>query len=356
MIVTVLEMAGKKSRARGSKKRSRNNNNRKKSQPASNGGWASGGVRSGGAAGVQTPGHAKASHAELCSALCNPFSDACRGMKYPDGLNGRSIPVQVKYANHAVVDSNGFLAVHVNSALPYGVLVSSAISVAGLATWNTAWSSHVLPSIVSAQGRAYRVVCWGIRITCESPVPDTGGTLMVSTLQEPASISVNPNPLSYWQIGNYLGVETVSYPLTTGKSVIWVGKPQGPRLFRPVGNDNAIVTPLDDPFTSVVFSVAGGVASKTRIAYEVVLNVELTLTQAGLDAGLGHLSGHDPVPNTAGLAMANHVASRLPSAYESHDSLRSQLMAEVRNALGSVGKAAVGRASRAAVAAIGGGM
>jgi len=69
----------------------------KGAKPPKNGGLAFSGMRAAHAGGGQRTmgGSMSKGHIAACCALLNPFNPLCRGMKLPDGLNGRSLPWQI---------------------------------------------------------------------------------------------------------------------------------------------------------------------------------------------------------------------------------------------------------------------
>lgn len=282
--------------------------------------------------------------AEACCAMSNPWDDACRGMKWPDGLSSRSLTMQMRYAFAVQVDGSGSMCLAIIPALDNGVLHATISGTT--ATYGAAYDAHVLPTIFTANAFTYRFINFGVRMTAISSVATTAGQIVITTLGEAPVLS------STVTIGNYYGIENYSDGAAVGKEYTWVARPTGPRLFVP---RTGATSTLDCNWTTLQFSILNGIPNGTTFLFEVCANVEYTLNGTGSTAGLGALSQPDPPANQPLISAAQTLTNKRPSVTEGPPStLRAQLKSEIKSALSGVAKGVIRKGEKAALSALGG--
>lgn len=267
--------------------------------------------------------------AQMCCVMSNPFDPRCKGCKFPDGQNGRSLPIQVRASQTLQLGSTLFSgAVAPNTTggivcfapdLSYGIIgpVSSG--------WNSStnvWAfdnsyghngTYGTPSIFTTYGGSYRIVCWGIHFTVISSVPNTSGVAYLNTYEAPPAVS------TYYHSGQMAGVDSETIPLATGASFTWVSKNIGPRSFVPQSTAAITGSPQQN-FTSCILEVVGGVANATTILAEYVFNIEFqvaTVTAgtggtAGANAGIQEMAPADPPASSHVVDKIQHVQRETP--------------------------------------------
>jgi hypothetical protein len=242
-----------------------------------------------------------------CCTLANPFAASCKGCKLPDGMNGRSLPFQIRGISNYIVDSGGYYFLEIAPFMPYGILTAASRATA---VWTLAstWAEYNVPSIFTTYAGLYRIVCAGVKITVVSSVPNTSGTMILSTLDNFI------NPSNTYTSGTMDAQDVVVVPLATGAEYVWLAKPTGPRIFLNQSTSSATEVVAGPPFTSLIVDISGGVASLTSISVEYVFNLEMQFTagSGGLSAGLGHLTPPDPPANTPLIDRVQHTQRVMP--------------------------------------------
>lgn len=113
-------------------------------------------------------------------ACANPFDLAVRGVRIPDSTTYPSATVMGTERSVATADANGNC---VFSYFPYPnycrdsgstIAVGGVVTYAGTATAITQYTS------LNSISHSFRVVGWGIRINCLSPITSAGGNLYVA--------------------------------------------------------------------------------------------------------------------------------------------------------------------------------
>lgn len=250
--------------------------------------------------------------AGACCAYLNPFDPACDGCKWPDGLNGRSIPITIR-ARHGI---NGFIGTSVNNmaiytaSLPYPILTPNTFTAPVTYNLNTTMTAITVPGIFSTWCNSYRVVCWGVKVIVSSNMANSQGTMILTTMEDVVG------PGGTYTSGNMLGLATESVPITPGTSYTWISKPTGAlaRDFQQKNYNTGIVP----GWTSLCVD-AFGVTSLTTIEVEVVYHVEMRVGVDGSVAGIAGLAGRDPAPSPAVVSAVGRAQTSMPNHFTGPD-------------------------------------
>lgn len=63
---------------------------------------------------------------KACCILMNPFDPDCRGCKWPDGQNGKSLPIQIRYRGFTTLNlgnSTNQNMLHFHAGLPNNTML-----------------------------------------------------------------------------------------------------------------------------------------------------------------------------------------------------------------------------------------
>jgi len=259
---------------------------------------------SSGAGAMRRMSMARTSGAGMACCLANPFHPSCRGMKLPDGQNGRSLPMQVRGQTTLIANANGKGFEQLTGSLPACFLVAAS-ETGGVYTLNATRGAATVPAIFTNFATLYRIVCWGVHITCTSPVTSTGGSLILTTTNSYKAVG------STYTSGVMDGEEVEVVPLATGCSYVWTSRPLGPRVFVPPNTTAGTETSI---FTTLIIDMLGAVAGATTINIEYVFNIECQVTGGtGVAAGLEHLAPKDPPPMPKAIEVAAATSGAKPS-------------------------------------------
>jgi len=270
-------------------------------------------------------------HIAACCALLNPFNPLCRGMKLPDGLNGRSLPWQIHGGFVTTVNSSGNCLIQLAPTFPYGIATTQTFTTPNY-TMPNGQAPYNFGSFLSNNADAVRVVNFGAKIGVTSPVGSTGGNIIVSSLNTQLGQS------AVWPTFTFDAAEVDMYPAYTGEVITWWSKPLGPRTFTAL-NDTSTVYPYPT-FTSLLVEVVGAVASATVVTVEYFANIEIQLVvNASTTAGLTHLIPVDPEPMPALMLDVAKVSRALPHAMQgAADQVAKAVEAAAAQAISNGGK------------------
>lgn len=306
-----------KAKARPAKRRARRSRKAPRQPSASliNGGWAypKGSSRANSGFPTLQPKIMR-NMVTACCALVDPFSEMCRGCKLPDGQNGKSMPFQIRGHVGLVVDSGGYACMQFAPVFPYGILNTASRSSATY-TLNADTNTYYVPSVFSNFSN-FRVVCGAIKLVVNSSVPNTSGSIILSTLENAIATG------GTWTSGSLDALEVFSSALATGKEFIWTTRPVGPRTFQGCLFNSTTNTGGNNAFTSLVVDLYGGTytsaSAATSIDVEYVFNLECQFitTSGSSSAGFGHLTPPDPPPNPRAINHAAEVHRRIPTTHE----------------------------------------
>jgi hypothetical protein len=323
-----LQQTRRKTKA---KKKSRGKRSGRPRPKVVNGGWAYGNARSRGAAqGLPKMASRPAPSAAFCCDALNPFSPSCRGMKWPDGNNGQSIPIQFRGRLTLTLSSQGAVSAAISGNLPYGLLLTA--SVAGgsspVYTYNTVYTSYNEPTIFASNAANYRLVCWGVRINVTSAVPNTSGTLILTTQGTMPAVSAT------YTSGTMDGLDVTAVPLATGKEYLWVSRPlgAGAYLYKALTSNGAV----NNDWTTLLLDAYGGPTSSpyTTIEIEYCLNAEFTVSSTAT-AGLAHLAPKDPPAAPRVIQTIQTARQKMPHVHEGGtDTFAKVAESAVRSAAG----------------------
>jgi hypothetical protein len=237
-----------------------------------------------------------------CCALLNPFDDNCKGCKWPDGNNGRSIPVQVRATTTLTTNAAGYGFIQFTPTVPYGFVGTASVG-STYTLGNT--GTYTVPTFFSNFAQ-YRIVCWGIKISVISSVPNTQGKMILSTISAPLATGTT------YTSGTMDASSVESVPLSTGREVVWVSKRTGAATF--VNAVNSPGTIEYNNFTSLIVDVYGAVPSTVVLDFEYSINLEGILNTAS--SGLSHLAPKDPPANGKLTDAVSKAAEKIPNIVE----------------------------------------
>lgn len=242
-----------------------------------------------------------------CCALSNPFDPGCVGCRFPDGNNGRSLPFQMKWLDGFQVDAGGRLLIgYMGAATKCEYQATYNTPTTGKWNFPAAYTGPVFPAIIAANISQYRIVCWGLRVSCTSSVPNTSGQMIISTVNIPTALSdASRTP------GAMDDTEVEVVPLATGATYTWISKRTGPATYQQPATSTVLWPGIGTaPWTSVLIEVTNGVGNLTNISVEVVMNLEV---QFPTNSGFGHLAPPDPPPNPTAVAAVSKIDRVRPS-------------------------------------------
>lgn len=152
------------------------------------------------------------------------------------------------------------------------------------------------------------MVCWGIKFNVNSSVPNTSGTVIFTTLDNPVS------PNQTWTSGAMDGAEVETHVLQTGAEFTWLSRPTGSGATLFVAQNNT--TAPNAYWTSLLCDFYGGAVSPagpTYVEYEVCMNVEMQINTSGALQGINNLVGRDPPANPTLLAKVSAARDAVPT-------------------------------------------
>jgi len=167
---------------------------------------------------------------------------------------------------------------------------------------NSAYAAITIPSLLTSNANTYRIVCWGVKVTVTSSVPNTQGQAIFSTLENPLAVS------STYSIGLMDAVDVQSLPLATGATFTWISKPCGSDARTFVGlNTN---TQVSNNWTALLVDASGGAANgATILTFEYCYNIEF---QPTISSGLAHIAPQDPPANQKLIEMTSRASNNMP--------------------------------------------
>jgi len=212
-------------------------------------------------------------HESVCQ-ITDPFCAKAKGSKWPDGLGGCTMAMQLRAHVPYSSLSNGGRLVYASASLPYGILDSDVYG-SGYYTQNATYSSSTLGNSFTTYAATYRIVSWGIIVRNMLPALTSSGYVMISRITTMPAISSTESP------GVVFGSEVSTHPLYAGSELVIIGRPIGTeaRKFVPLSTTTTINTGWD----VIKIEVVGAPASTTGVIdLEFIYNVEFTLPDAQL--------------------------------------------------------------------------
>jgi hypothetical protein len=215
--------------------------------------------------------HPNAIKEAVCS-ITNPFCAAAKNSKWPDGLGGETMTMQIRsHLPGAPILISGEGIMFVTPSLPYGLLYASGYTAPNF-TLAATYSDVTAGSNFATYAKSYRVVSAGIIIRNVLPALTAQGYMIVSRLTNMPVVGA-----SFAQ-GTTVGSDVATHPIVAGMEV--------PIIFNPTGmtargfqtqQTNVLYNTGWDCIRIELVSVPVTPSAVTVIDVEFVFNVEFTL-------------------------------------------------------------------------------
>lgn len=274
---------------------------------------------------------AVASHKKTCAELCgvtNPFCSQAKNAKWPDGLGGQTLTMQIRLHAGVPTWDNGGNVWYVGASLPYSFIGTSAHP--GNYTLGTAYSNATTGSNFSTYASQYRIVSGGIIIRNMLPALTAQGFMTVSRLTN------MPAPSSSIPGGVVEGSDIQTFPITSGMEIAMAFKPLG-MMSRSFQSENTTTT-FSGGWDIIKLEIIGGPAGtgvSSIIDVEFVYNIEFTLeiAQTALHALITPTAPHVPKLATASSKLMDLVGH---FAYQGVERLGAAFMEKSSEALAAL--------------------
>lgn len=220
--------------------------------------------------GPQKPLHGKTAISEAVCAITDPFCPRAKNAKWPDGMGGNTMTMQIRY--HRIVNSStaGTLC-YCSAQLPYAYLPYGTYSAPNF-TMNVAYDDVTSGTNFTTYAETYRVVTWGVIIRNLQPALTASGYVTISR------ISTMPGEGTVIAAGQVNGAQVETHPIFAGQEIHVIGKTQGTssRVFQPQNTTTTTTTGWE----VIKVETTGVPASSAILDIEFVYNVEFTLPQS----------------------------------------------------------------------------
>jgi len=271
-------------------------------------------------------------HSQVCS-LTDPFCPHARNARIPDDDSTPSFAVQFRMVSSLTTDANGKLAASFRPNPNQVIRAASTITGSVLTAFGGYFAIPDYTALASTFSE-YRIVSWGVRFW---PLPNTlnqQGTLKLITLTDQAAAGMDAAG------GLFTEWETMPF---AGTDAHWVSKPLG------VTWKDYISGTSTHSYQSLLVFLDGGVASTNSLAYEIVMNVELTANHATLAAVVA-TPGQPHSPTV--LQAASAVHAKVPGIQKNYPSLWNSVKTTATNVLMDAASAMLPFGGRMAASAI----
>jgi hypothetical protein len=253
--------------------------------------------------------HVHAAHTKQTCSISNPFCPGAKGAKYPDGLNGSSMPFQIRGHTQLTGASGisgapaGGNIVVLNPHATYGILPAASYS-AGSWTMASTMTQYSNVGLLTSYAQTARVVSFGAIIRCISSVTNSQGYMVLGTS---APVGVSSGIVS--NSSQYANQEEI--PVYAGMEHCWISKPMGAESRTFQGMNTSSDNWLNN-FDALTIELIGGNSSgtPTTLDIEYFMNVEFSL---GASSGLAQVVPKDPTKNPVSTSAASTVHSTIGS-------------------------------------------
>jgi hypothetical protein len=240
----------------------------------------------------------KTIHESVC-AITDPFCPRAKNAKWPDGMGGSTLTMQVR--NHDVIATGaaGAGMRFYGASLPFSK--GTAAYSGGVYTMSSAYVDTTSGSSFATYASAYRVVTWGIIIRNLPPALTACGYVIITRLSGMPALNTSFNE------GLVTGGLVETHPLYAGAEIHVIGKPSGTGA-RAMQLEN-IATTQNLGWDIIKVEIVGGPVSTNCVDIEVVYNVEFVLAE-GSTAIHQFVQPHAPSAPKA-IEAANLVTTRV---------------------------------------------
>ena len=136
-------------------------------------------------------------------SCANPFDPSVRGVRVPDDNTYPSVTLAGTARDLAIADANGNVAVSYFPYPNYCTGNTGTISAGGVVSWPAAAGPIGQYSSFNSVTQTFRVVAWGLRVSCSTPITSAGGQLYVCVVPD------NPRESGFSQFGRPTTVDTI---------------------------------------------------------------------------------------------------------------------------------------------------
>lgn len=176
---------------------------------------------------VVSPSMRGAGPHDMLNGMCNPFSDAAHGCKYPDGTASSSIAMQGHGFATLGVNAQGTGIVQFITNMPTAYVASTTLT-GTTPMWNfsgSAWqkvSNALVDQLINVDGGFYRINCAGIVIRCSQNAMQAQGSMIISRTPWQVALATDQ-----WLPGNMTSTSTKVVPIVAGAEYVVLFQPQG---------------------------------------------------------------------------------------------------------------------------------
>jgi hypothetical protein len=276
------------------------------------------------------------------AGLVNPFSDEAIGSKIHDSNGSRTFTFKSvsRFALTTGTAGVGYTEFYpaLKEAVRTGVspmVIPSTLIIPGSPTYNVHDVSEY--TNFAASTSRYRIVSWGIRLTCPTTAFDTKGEILVRELE---GVKYGASNDAGYYSTNYMRV-----PLTHDLDITIIPDHQGDAYMKfgevqETYELNAADPARENPFKCVSVTVIGGIASVTALNAEVVFNLECIPVISSLAAR----QVTPAAPHSTHLLEAAHnTRSAVPIVHKT-SSLWSKIKGFAKDALSTGAEMVLGKA------------
>jgi hypothetical protein len=260
---------------------------------------------------------------EGCALGCfNPFLPSCQGCKIPDSYALPTAPIIVRgetaFQNDTVFTTGSWLAFTPVPSI--GRLNPASQSAGGVPTWTGGSGTAVTGySNWSGQIATWRLVCGGLRLSCEQAITTASGHVNVAHIPSNFNLDalgLSALPTSFSALIDRDEVMRVPIAELATKPLIIPFRRNDQQSFEfhaiayPEGKEDA-----DPGFSYIVLAMEGtaGGSAATVISVEYIYHFEVTLSQTGASTLFAFESMPEPY-NPMGLAQLSVASMAAPPA------------------------------------------
>lgn len=267
------------------------------------------------------PTHSRNAIVESVCAITDPFCPRAKNAKWPDGLGGNTMTMQIRFHDTAQTGAAGATLRYCSAALPFS-FIGGTYS-AGNFTLSAAYSDATAGTNFTTYADTYRVVTWGIIVRNLLPALSASGFITVSRQ------TTMPAESSVIAAGSTAGSQVETHPMFAGQEIHIIGKTQGTGS-RALAAKNTSTTTATG-WEVIKIEGTGLAASSTVFDIEFVYNVEFTL----------------PESQAALHSFVTPVVPSAPKAIEAANVVHSRINSVVAGGIDKVGSTVVKAASTA---------
>lgn len=208
----------------------------------------------------------KSHHVRAVCSITDPFCQAAKSAKWPDGTSGNTLTEQFRGNVTVNTFATGNTCVCFGAAAPFGWLVP--LSATGSAvTMDNSYTTYKSSSLLATYGDKYRIVSFGCIIRCVASATTASGIITLGTAPAVGQSQVVT-------LGSELYSEVVIKAIQPGMEISWVSQPMGSSAHTFVSQSTGTTVIDFDSWSSLVIELTGCPASSAMVNIEWYMNVE----------------------------------------------------------------------------------